>query len=380
MSKRSMPRATAADMASPPSPKRTKGISGLVQQLALPLRDEVAAYEDPKSPDRPLRRALDEVLYDCKHGLTNHSAARAARDLDGAVSAWFARRDEAQAARNAEMSRVIASMGSALKSLHGDDSDFYEHLESNLSRLKGAVDSTSARSASMRLARLVQDMSHGIAAQKEASEKRVRQLAGMVQGLNSELQTARMQLAEDALTGLYNRGAFDQHLAQALAKARLAPYRFTLVLVDLDNFKAVNDTHGHVAGDRVLKQTAQILQRFVLRASDLAFRYGGEEMAIVLDDSGAGRGARIAEEIRAEMVNTVFELPDAVHAQTASFGVAEGSDRDTSESLIQRADECLYLAKKNGRNRVVAAGWGEIGKRVAVPRGVPAESDTRGRR
>ena len=377
MSKRSMP---PAEVALPPSSEMTLGVSGLVRQLALPLRDEVAAHEDPKGPDRPLRRALDEVLYDCKHGLTSHTANRAYKDLDGAVSAWFARRDEAQAARNAEMSRVIASMGSALKSLHGDDSDFYEHLESNLTRLKGAVDSTSARSASRRLARLVEDMSHGIAAQKEASEKRVRQLAGMVQGLNSELQTARMQLAEDALTGLYNRGAFDQHLEQALSKARLAPYRFTLVLVDLDHFKAVNDTYGHVGGDRVLKQMAQVIQRLVLRATDLAFRYGGEEMAIVLDDSGAARGARIAEEIRLEMTKAVFDLPHAVHVQTASFGVAEGSEKDTSESLIRRADECLYLAKKNGRNRVVTAGWGELGKRVAIPRDVPGESDTPDRR
>jgi len=354
-------------------PERLRGIPGLVQSLAAPLRDQVARTEDPKGPDPALRRSLDEILYDCTQGLTEHTAERGASEVTGAVEAWFQRRDEAESARNAEMNRVIAGMGGALKALHGADTEFFQHLDQNLQRLRGAADSTSVRSASARLNRLIEDMGDGLAAQRDASEKRLNQLAGLVRGLHDELQTAKIQLAEDALTGLYNRGTFDAQLSQALERARLAPYKFTLVMIDLDHFKLVNDTHGHVGGDRVLRQTAEILSRLVFRASDMVARYGGEELAIILDDSGPERGARLAEELREAMERTEFDLPDCKHRQTASFGVAQGSDTDTAESLIQRADECLYLAKKNGRNRVVTAGWGDIGRRVFVPKGLACE-------
>lgn len=359
------------------------GVPTLIEELATPLRDEVAGRAGADKRDRQLRRSLDEVLYDCEHGLTDHTARRCADELTGNVSAWFDRRREAEASRNAEMAAVIAGMGKALKTLHGDDADFFAHIDETLRRLRGAADSSSVRSASARLNRLLGDLGDGLAAQREASEKRVRQLSGMVQGLHSELHAAKVQLAEDALTGLYNRGSFDAHLGQALARARLAPYRFTLIMVDLDHFKSVNDTHGHVGGDRVLKKVAEILSRLVFRSTDLVARYGGEEMAIVLDDSGAERGANLAEKLRTALEAHIFDLPKAAHRQTASFGVAEGSEKDTAESLIQRADECLYLAKRNGRNQVVTAGWGQIGRRVGVPRGLPCEprkTGIRGRR
>lgn len=353
---------------------RTRGgIPSLIEELATPIRDEVAGRIGTDKLDRRLRRSLDEVLYDCEHGLTNHAARRSAQDLNGNVSAWFDRRREAEASRNAEMAAVIAGMGRALKALHGDDAGFFDHIDDTLQRLRGAADGNSVRSASARLNRLLGDLGDGLTAQREASEKRVRQLSGMVQGLHSELHAAKVQLAEDSLTGLYNRGTFDAHLAQALGRARLAPYRFTLIMLDLDHFKSVNDTHGHVGGDQVLKKVAEILSRIVVRSSDLVARYGGEEMTIILDDSGAERGAKVAEELRAAFEAHIFDLRNAAHRQTASFGVAEGSEKDTPESLIQRADECLYLAKRNGRNQVVTAGWGAIGRRVGVPKGLACE-------
>ena len=140
--------------------------------------------------------------------------------------------------------------------------------------------------------------------------------------------------------------------------------------MDLDKFKSVNDTHGHVAGDRVLKSVAQVMGKLVMGSDDLVARYGGEELAILLDDSRATRGHRVAEEIRETLEKTIVPMRGCSHVQTASFGVAEGCDSDTPESLIQRADECLYLAKENGRNRVVIAGQGSLGRRVALPEGL----------
>ena len=363
--------ATSAATASPaPVEDRDATPSDVVACVVRPLREEVLLHEDTeRTDDRRFRRELEEVLYDCDQGLTAHTSSKAIDVLDKGLGEWFDRRRESEAERNAEMTQVIVSMGQALKGFQGDDGDFYDHLNRGLNRLKGAADNQSVRNVSARLSRLVDEMTDDIAAQKTAAEKRIRQLSGIVQGLHDELNVVKTQLAEDALTGLYNRGTFDDHLEKALSRCRLAPYRFTLVLLDLDKFKLVNDTHGHVAGDRVLKQTAQILQATVLRKNDLVARYGGEEMANIMDDSDHEDGQKLAEDVRKALEAAVFELSGGVkHKQTASFGVAQGAEEDSAEDLIERADECLYLAKKGGRNRVVVAGFGDLGRRVRVPR------------
>ncbi len=369
--KRGNPAATSS-AAAPESSEAPKpvGPSDVVACVIRPLREEVLLHEDAdRTEDRRFRRELEEVLYDCEQGLTPHTSGTAIEVLDQGLESWFERRRIAEAERNAEMTEVIVTMGKALKGLQGDDGQFFENLTTGLTRLKSAADNQSVRNVSARLGRLVDDMTDDITAQKAAAERRIRQLSGIVQGLHDELNVVKTQLAEDALMGLYNRGTFDAHLAKALARCRLAPYRFTLVLLDLDRFKLVNDNHGHVAGDRVLKQTAAILQATVLRKTDLIARYGGEEMAIILDDSGPEDGLKVAEDVRKAMENAVFELNGEVkHRQTASFGVAQGSEEDSAEDLIERSDECLYLAKKNGRNRVVVAGHGDLGRRVAIPR------------
>ena len=154
----------------------------------------------------------------------------------------------------------------------------------------------------------------------------------------------------DALTGLVNRRGFDEALHRFLQGHRESDRAFSLLMVDLDHFKHYNDDFGHLAGDRALQATGEILTA-VLRPQDIAARFGGEEFAVLLPDTGA-LGARRAAQ----------RLLDAFHARewphrpvTVSIGIAGAHPGDTPESLIGRADSLLYAAKKAGRDRASEA-------------------------
>ncbi len=342
-------------------------VEQVAAQVIKPIRDAVAKTEQlGDEGDRRFRRDLDEILYDIEHGMPPPAAGRAVVTLAGAVDGWFGRRQARLRERDKELTGVIASLGQALKDLQGDDAGFHTGLDANLQRLTSAADSVQVRSVSARITRIVEAAKQQAVEQKQASEKRVRQMSEMMQGLMHQLHETQAALERDALTGLFNRGSFDQRMDQELQKARLVPYNFSLIMIDLDKFKSVNDTYGHVGGDRVLQACANALQAVVMRTSDFCARYGGEEMAIILADTKADAAARVAEAVRQRMMAEPINTGSAMHTQTASFGVAEGCDTDCPEDIIKRADACLYLAKENGRNQVVVAGTG-LGRRVPLP-------------
>jgi diguanylate cyclase (GGDEF)-like protein/PAS domain S-box-containing protein len=146
----------------------------------------------------------------------------------------------------------------------------------------------------------------------------------------------------DALTGMPNRRALDEQLPKEMARARRAESDLCLAIVDLDHFKAYNDTHGHLAGDEMLRRCA-IAWDSGLRGEDTIVRFGGEEFLVVLPDTDAERGTEIVERLRAA-------TPDA---QTCSAGLACWDHAESAEELIDRADSALYRAKAEGRDRLV---------------------------
>ena len=158
----------------------------------------------------------------------------------------------------------------------------------------------------------------------------------------------------DELTGLYNRRYFDRHLALMLDKARDQDRDMAVMLIDMDFFKAINDTHGHDTGDAVLREFADRLRRNI-RGVDLACRFGGEEFVVLMPDTDYRQAHAVAERVREAVAERGFEAggPRTL-AVTISVGVAlnEG-ETDTPETLLKRADVALYRAKREGRNRVV---------------------------
>ncbi len=163
------------------------------------------------------------------------------------------------------------------------------------------------------------------------------------------LMKEKLDATFDSLTRLYNRRVFDAFLQQEKAKFRRYNHSFSLILIDLDHFKKVNDTFGHKAGDVVLQEVARFLREDT-RDADLPARWGGEEMAILLPETDMKGANILAESLRQRIEKHNF--PKVGHI-TASFGVASMTDAESD--LVETADRALYLGKQTGRNKVVVA-------------------------
>lgn len=162
--------------------------------------------------------------------------------------------------------------------------------------------------------------------------------------------TLEQMALTDSLTRIPNRRALDQDLNKTCHLANRHGQAHSLILVDLDHFKAVNDTCGHLAGDQLLQLTADTLRRS-LRNSDSVYRYGGEEFAVLLPHTTISSAREVAERIRLAVANLTLDRPAAPLKITASCGVAAYLAGDTPEQWVARADEALYRAKKAGRNQ-----------------------------
>jgi len=164
------------------------------------------------------------------------------------------------------------------------------------------------------------------------------------------------QATRDPLTGLSNRRQSTEQLASDLQTCRLQDQPLSVLMIDLDHFKRLNDTHGHAAGDVVLKTFADILRQQARAGVDLIGRFGGEEFLMVLPGLDSAAAARIADAVRAGCHTAVITTPEGEPlAVTASIGIAQARRQDDLSGLLQRADEALYRSKRDGRDRLTIA-------------------------
>jgi diguanylate cyclase (GGDEF)-like protein len=184
----------------------------------------------------------------------------------------------------------------------------------------------------------------------ELEQRLLRLVADIISAalLRDQLQQAlHAQAYQDALTELPNRRAFDERLRAELQRARRHGQVFALLLLDIDHFKAINDTHGHTVGDQVLQRLAQILVRR-LRLADALARWGGEEFGLLLPETTGLAAMRLAETLRRAVAQARFF---DVERLTVSIGVSQFAPDDSIDSLFRRVDQALYNAKAQGRNR-----------------------------
>jgi len=174
--------------------------------------------------------------------------------------------------------------------------------------------------------------------------------------LRDSVQTSMELAVTDALTGLYNRRYMESHVGTLVDRSAARGKSLSVLLLDIDYFKSINDTYGHDAGDDVLRDFSDRL-RACIRGIDLACRYGGEEFVVVMPDTDIGVATMVAERIRRRVAGDMFGIHrgEKQIEVTISIGIAARSTpEDTAAMILKRADEALYRAKRDGRNRVVA--------------------------
>lgn len=172
--------------------------------------------------------------------------------------------------------------------------------------------------------------------------------------LRNKLEETQQQAMRDVLTGIPNRQAYEERLASEIARSKRYGTPLSMVVWDIDKFKAINDNYGHAGGDRVLKVVAELLSTRV-RETDFVARYGGEEFVMLMPETNVDQAMLVANKLRSDIEQTPFHFHDARVPVTISAGVAQYHPEELVSALFERADAVLYAAKEAGRNQVKSA-------------------------
>ncbi|WP_457601016.1 diguanylate cyclase [Hydrogenivirga sp.] len=211
-------------------------------------------------------------------------------------------------------------------------------------------------STSQDIQKVLNRIMHEVKGLKNVNRKFIKKLEEQraeMERLREELRRVKEEANIDPLTGLRNRRSFERTLSEFFRDFKKFGYPFSVIMLDLDNFKSINDTYGHIAGDKVLKEIGNILRNY-LRAKDVPARTGGEEFTIILPGITKEEALMVAERLRKVIANYTIEYEDKKINPTASFGVAEVNEGvENPEDLLKIADENLYKAKRSGKNTVV---------------------------
>ena len=246
-----------------------------------------------------------------------------------------------------EIDQVISMIDAAL----GSTSRYGQSLDTAAQGLGAAKDRDALRAIVETLVSSTRQMEQS----NQALEQRLKVSKQEISELQVNLEAVRHESLTDQLTSLANRKYFDQALVRTMAEASEKNHPTTLMLIDIDHFKSFNDSYGHLTGDQVLRLVAICLKEN-LKSCDVAARFGGEEFAIIVPQTGLQDAKEIAERVRAAVMGKELmkrSTGESLGRVTVSIGVAGWRLRESSQLLIERADSCLYAAKRRGRNRVI---------------------------
>jgi diguanylate cyclase len=250
------------------------------------------------------------------------------------------------------LGQLLTDVGSSLHGAGNDADAYVGTLDGAVVHLSTADDLHDIRNLLTTLiseTRSIKTATSGLHADFEAKSKEIEEL-------QEQLQHERRRAITDQLTGLYNRAALMDRLDHAITAMEEGKPP-SVIMLDIDHFKSINDKHGHLIGDRVIRFVAQVLTKNV-KGQDTAARYGGEEFTLLLPNTGVRGAQAVAESVRGAVAKAQLVRADTKQSLgqiTLSAGVATMHPGEDMMELINRADQALYLAKRDGRNRVKTA-------------------------
>lgn len=260
---------------------------------------------------------------------------------------------EAQARLKEMLARFVDRLGDFSEST----GDYHDKIEKCAERIVGAADITELTDVIaevMRETRTVQESTRRSREQIQELQTRVHDANHEISRLQVELEQTSELIRHDPLTGVLNRKGLDEALARETAQARRRGTGLCLGLLDVDNFKQINDNHGHQTGDEALQHLVEVVRENV-RPQDSVARYGGEEFVILLPDTALDSAVATLVRLQRALTKRFFLAREQKLLITFSAGVAELRDNETPEDAIDRADKAMYIAKRSGKNRVLAA-------------------------
>ncbi|MEM7618261.1 MAG: GGDEF domain-containing protein [Pseudomonadota bacterium] len=261
-----------------------------------------------------------------------------------------------------QIMNTLSDVSDLMQNVQGTTNDFTGTLKDTTTKLAASQKPEDIKS----LIGLITDETEKMIQYNKELEGRLNHSSEVMGDLKKDMERIRREAVTDGLTGLANRKAFDEQIARSCREAKRDKKEFSLIIIDIDHFKAFNDKYGHQIGDQVLRLVALTLVDEV-KGQDMAARYGGEEFCIILPGTSKQEAKFVAENLRKaverkEVINR--STGDNLGQITISLGVAEYLNEDTPEDLIRRADRALYKSKDDGRNRVTVA---------SVPTEIPSE-------
>jgi diguanylate cyclase len=293
-----------------------------------------AHEEDPKS--RGGRREWEGVRQFVRDYL--RAAAKRAADVTGDLRhvLWVFIRNLSQALSQDEDvdARLKWQMGRLEELVHGSETvDLKREVLDTVAMLRGILEERAQR-----------------------HRRQVQILGAQVRSLGHELESARRESETDPLTRIPNRKAFDEYLARSVEIHRAFGDPMSMMIVDIDHFKAVNDSSGHVTGDELLREVADAVVKVFLRKSDFVARIGGDEFAVVLRETKLDDARALAERVVGRVRSLLITASSGERRTvTVSIGLAEIAAGEDPQTWFERADRCLYAAKEGGRDRVACS-------------------------
>ncbi len=359
--------------------KIQKRIVDLVIKISLWQKEQQSAWQeqiqslaaqtlhllkDPENEQKELNRQIDEIIQIVKEDCDYHSLTQVNRRLGHLLKDYPPLIAQSRKERQ-ELLDIISTLIESLRAYQMGSNKFAIGVNSFLEELKKTRDINSIhrlRDSLIQETRQILDQMKQTSADSQRLHQRLLETQSRILVLEDELHKMRQKLADalrakdiDPLTELPNRRAFEQQLRLAVEAFFRHKIPYSLVLLDIDHFKSINDNYGHPAGDEVLRRFAQYV-RDKLRKIDFFARYGGEEFAAILPNTTARGAFQMIERIRKGVSAMEIHHKGRLLKITFSAGICEMEPGFEATTWLQKADEALYDAKHSGRNRVVISG------------------------